>query len=246
VKKNARRAELAGWLADPQNPWVGRNLANRAWGEMLGKPLAKSLDSPPAEELPAKLLDLLADEFSKNGSDIRVLVGAIALSRLYHAPAIAEGAKTIGYVSRGMDVDTLYASITQSTGFEPTRDPPEAPKEMPEFKVDRKQTDRDDGDPPVEELRDDAFADSRTQTLLNGEYIHDAIRAGVAAAIAARGVKITQASVDWLYLATLARYPNEIERTEGKKLIEASDRPRDGLEDILWTLLNSAEFASKR
>ncbi len=48
--------------------------------------------------------------------------------------------------------------------------------------------------------------------------------------------------VDELYLAALARLPQQDERQRVLGWIERAPNPRDGLQDLLWVLLNSREF----
>ena len=44
-----------------------------------------------------------------------------------------------------------------------------------------------------------------------------------------------------LFLATIARFPTEAERTAALKAFEGADR-REAVEDLLWSLLNKREF----
>jgi hypothetical protein len=45
-----------------------------------------------------------------------------------------------------------------------------------------------------------------------------------------------------LYLATLTRLPTAEERTTIQQLLTSAPSRREGLEDLLWTLLNCSEF----
>ena len=51
------------------------------------------------------------------------------------------------------------------------------------------------------------------------------------------------ATLDRLYLATLARYPTQAERTRVNAFLKQGARtPRDAFADLLWVLLNTSEF----
>jgi hypothetical protein len=48
--------------------------------------------------------------------------------------------------------------------------------------------------------------------------------------------------IDELYLWTLSRMPNDEERQTCVKHVKESSSPQRGLEDVLWSLLNTREF----
>jgi hypothetical protein len=79
--------------------------------------------------------------------------------------------------------------------------------------------------------------------LLNGSYLNKKI-----AAPAGRIDKLLKAKkspteiVDELYLATLSRPPADDERQRVLGWIERAPNPREGMQDLLWVLLNSREF----
>ena len=45
-----------------------------------------------------------------------------------------------------------------------------------------------------------------------------------------------------LYLAALCRLPSENEIAASLPLVEASESPAEGYEDLLWALMNSKQF----
>ena len=51
-----------------------------------------------------------------------------------------------------------------------------------------------------------------------------------------------QQAVEHLYLATYSRRPTSDEITACQRIISLAPNPREGLEDLLWALLNSREF----
>ena len=48
--------------------------------------------------------------------------------------------------------------------------------------------------------------------------------------------------VEELYLASLSRFPNRNENLNAAAYIDRDPEPRKGVEDLLWTLVNSKEF----
>ncbi len=85
VPKFNRRAELAKVIAEPGNRAFNRNIVNRLWAMMMGRPLAGPVDelnSANPAAYPA-LLDLLATEFAASGYNTRAFVRELALTRVY-------------------------------------------------------------------------------------------------------------------------------------------------------------------
>jgi hypothetical protein len=50
------------------------------------------------------------------------------------------------------------------------------------------------------------------------------------------------AVIEELYLATLSRPPRPEELAKAQSWIAAAPSPREGVQDLLWTLLNSRAF----
>ena len=84
---------------------------------------------------------------------------------------------------------------------------------------------------------------SQALQLINGDTIWRKLRDG-----SGRLNKLIEAGsppeqiINQSYIATLSRAPTDTERQTALKHIAAAANPREGLEDILWALLNSQEF----
>ena len=80
------RLELAEWITDPQHPLTSRVMVNRIWKYLLGEGIVRTVDNfGKTGELPShpKLLDHLANQFTKNNWSIKSLIREIVLSRTY-------------------------------------------------------------------------------------------------------------------------------------------------------------------
>ncbi len=91
-----RRAALARWISDRQNPLTWRSIANRLWQFSMGRGLVDSPnDFGRMGQLPThpELLDWLAIEFRDNGQSFRSLIRLIVTSSTYRQASIhsAEG-----------------------------------------------------------------------------------------------------------------------------------------------------------
>ena len=81
------RHKLVDWMAQPDNPFFAQALVNRMWGHLLGRGLVDPVDdmretNPPSNP---ELLDALAQDFIKHKFDVKHVVRTICNSR--HLPA---------------------------------------------------------------------------------------------------------------------------------------------------------------
>ena len=87
------RAELAQWIASPQNPLTARVYANRAWHWLFGSGIVRTVDNfGTTGEVPShpELLDYLAVKFVEGGWSVKTLVRHIVLSRTYRQGSSAD------------------------------------------------------------------------------------------------------------------------------------------------------------
>jgi hypothetical protein len=83
---SGRRTALANWIASPTNPLTARVLVNRVWAQYFSHGIVETVsDFGKAGTKPTnpELLDYIADEFVKQGWDIRKLHREILLSSVY-------------------------------------------------------------------------------------------------------------------------------------------------------------------
>ncbi len=86
ITDGSGRREIAGAIADWNNPLLARVMVNRVWGLMTGAPIVESPSNfghsgqPPANP---ELLDHLATRFMAQGGSVKTLIREIALSATY-------------------------------------------------------------------------------------------------------------------------------------------------------------------
>jgi hypothetical protein len=104
--EGSRRAALAEWLTDPQNPLTSRSIVNRVWHYHFGRGLVDTPnDLGRMGSLPSnpELLDWLAADFRDSGGSLKRLHRQILLSAAYRQ---ASDARTSGS-ERGGDIDNV-------------------------------------------------------------------------------------------------------------------------------------------
>ena len=93
--EGVRRAALAKWVIDPQNPLTWRSIVNRVWQYHFGRGLADSPgDLGRNGSLPShpELLDWLAMEFRDSGGSLKKLHKLIVMSATYRQASVSQAA----------------------------------------------------------------------------------------------------------------------------------------------------------
>jgi hypothetical protein len=254
-----RRFQLAKWLTAPKNPFFARNMVNRFWGYMMGRGLVEPLDDMRATN-PAsnpELLDALAGDFVKNKFQLKHLLKTIMNSRAYQlsaksTPGNKADAANVHYTRftvRRLTAEQLADAIDFATETrEKYKGLPLGTRaiQLPDSRVPSFLLDvfgRPSRQITCECERTVQPNIAQALHLLNGEFLNTKI-----AAPTGRIEKLMKAKtplpqiVDEIYLVTLSRLPRTEERTRVLELIAEAPNQREGVQDLLWTLLNSREF----
>jgi hypothetical protein len=248
----SRREALADWVTSENNAYFARNMANRVWAQVFSRGLVEPLDSLGADAPGphADVLAPLAAGFAASGHDLKWLLRTILLTQAYQRASAGAGAGgdadsqaavqvtlLARFPARSLSVDELYQSIVQATGHTGVDEAAEA--EYSEQEMDQLAY----ADRPVEFLGERAMTVQRSLVLLNSPYVQEASHYGSRVTLAAQGRRDAKAQLDFAVLAALARQPTAEEAAKLLPLVEAG-KGGQGLEDLWWLLLNSAEFSS--
>jgi hypothetical protein len=249
-----RRQSIAGWLTSNDNPWFAKAFVNRMWSELVGEGFYEPVDDigPDREVTAPKTLDYLAAQFVANKHDIKWLISTITATAAYQRESRSrrgpEDTPMLANVSQRMRGDQLYTAITSVLGTPPAlagarggrfgnnRDPRAPFNTVFGF------------DPS---LRRDEVAGSIPQALavMNSPQLATGIsstrRGTVLGKLLADEQDDEAVAVD-LYLRTLSREPTDDELKTCLSHVSSSGSRSEGFEDILWALLNSAEFMHRR
>lgn len=254
-----RRIKLAEWLTSPSNAFFARNLVNRFWGYYMGRGLVEPLDDMRVTNPPSnpELLDALARDFASNKFSLKHLLRTIMNSRAYQLSALAgpgnqADAANMYYARFGVRrltaeqlADALdYASGTQEKypglplGTRAIQLPDSAVKSylLEVFgRPSRRIT--------CECERTAQPNIAQALHLLNGDFLNKKISAP-----AGRIEKLLAAKrplpemVEEIYLVTVSRSPRPEELGRAVHWIRRAPSEREGVQDLLWALLNSREF----
>jgi hypothetical protein len=254
-----RRVKLAEWLTSPDNPYFARNFANRFWGYFMGRGLVEPLDDMRATNPPTnpELLDALARDLVEHRFDVKHLMRTIMNSRAYQlsaevTPGNAVDKENLYYARRTvrrLTAEQLADAIDFATGTQTkyqglplgTRAIQLPDTSVPSYLLDVL------GRPPrvvtCECERSLSPNLAAALHLLNGDVVNQKIRQpGGRIDRLFQQKKPLPEIVEELYLVTLSRPPSPEEMQAALKEIEQSGNPRVGVEDLLWTLINSRAF----
>jgi hypothetical protein len=251
-----RRQALANAVVDPNNYWFAGAFVNRIWGQLMGQSFYQPVDDmgPKKELVFAPVLTRLTGSFRASQYDIKGLFRDILNSQTYQRQIRLSATSdqhlhfAAAYPTR-LRPDALWQSVVTvlgSLGAPPNRQPPPGPFGfragfeglfMEEF----------DFDPS---LKPDEVEGSVTQALMlmNNPLLNQRIQAR-GTNLLARILKAypkNEDALNMVYLRTLARHPTASEQRKCLDYIGQSKERAEAFEDILWALINSTEFQTKR
>ena len=242
-----RRQQLAIWIVSGDNPYLARATVNLVWRNCFGRGLVEPLDDfgshNPASH--PELLETLSEAFIASGYNLAELYRTLANTRAYQlASRSPSGSSPPAELFAQMSVKTLTSEqLFDSLQRVAMRSPSEtvAPLADPrrqaflvkmqtqtrtpiDFELSVPQALAMMNGPELSEIADPSS--SRLVAALDAPFLDDAGR------------------VEAAFLTTLAREPSD---SEGRMMVEhlqaaAPDKRRQALGDMVWVLLNSAEF----
>jgi hypothetical protein len=252
TKTYSRRAQLAGAVARGDYLPFRRNIANRLWALLMGRGLVVPLDmdhpgNPPSHP---ELLDLLAEDVAGRKFDVRGFLREVALSEAYQRsselPAAVEAKDAPLYaaaVLKPLTPEQLAWSLMQATGLTDSvrLSLGTGAKEAAVYiRLSGNLTPfvRAFGNPAGTPQAFDARMD-QALFLANGPTVRGWLQPRPGNLLARLQKLSGGALADELYLSVLTRLPDDEERREAAEFL--ARRP-DGLADLAWALLTSAEF----
>ncbi|MCZ2343100.1 MAG: DUF1553 domain-containing protein, partial [Bacteroidales bacterium] len=254
-----RRQKLADWITAPDNPFFARNIVNRFWGYLMGRGLVEPLDDMRATN-PAsnpELLDALAKDFVQHKFDQKHLMRMIFNSRAYQLSSqvtpgnAADGANThfSRYTIKRLTAEQLADALDYATATrEKYKGVPLGTRaiQLPDTSYASYLMDTF-GRPPRQVVceceRTTKPNIAQALHLLNGDFLNNKIagKSGRVAKLVQSKTPADQA-VKELYLVTLSREPSPDELAKATGWVKSAGSMADGLQDLLWVLINSKEF----
>jgi hypothetical protein len=251
------RRPLADWITSPLNRLFAKNVVNRFWGYLMGVGLVEPIDDLRATN-PAsnpELLDALADHLVKDKYDLRKLMRAILTSRTYQLSSRSTP-KNAGdsrfythYTVKRLGAEVLLDAVIAATGVpEKFAGIPAGTRaiELPDPNFVSYFLDTMGRPQRVITCECERTAEPNLAGvlhLLNGDVVNGKIANPtnrIGQLLSAK--RSDEQILEDLYYVTFCRAPKKEEITRGQEIIARAPNRREGLEDVLWALLNSREF----
>ncbi|HEX4590589.1 MAG TPA: DUF1549 domain-containing protein [Gemmataceae bacterium] len=255
-----RRAALADEITRPEDFWFAAAFVNRMWGELMGQAFAQPVDDMgPGKDvyLPA-VLKRLSASFRATDYDLKQLLRTICNSQAYQRQ-IRPGTSgdehlhfAAAYPTR-LRAEALWQSLVNVLGsFGPPMDPRIAVAAA--FGANRRSL-------PLEfavqsefrydpSLKADEVEGTIPQALLlmNNRDLNRAVRVRPSNALGQilKEHPKDEDAVRALYHKTLTRKPSDHELSKAVTYIHKVGKRDEAFEDLLWVLINSTEFQTKR
>jgi hypothetical protein len=259
------RQLFADWLITPENPWFARAVVNRIWCWLMGRGIIHEPDDIRPDNPPSnpRLLVYLEGELVGAHWDLKHIYRLILNSQTYQLSSIARTEDPRGeanfafYPLRRLEAEVLIDALCQITGTtEQYSSPiPEPFTFIPEDQRSIALADASISSPFLETFgrspRDTGLESERNNRptaaqrlhLLNSSHIQRKIEqsAKLQAILQTKGRP--RDVIDGLYLAILSRFPTDEELKIVGPYFQSSGANRRGAGvDLIWALINSAEF----
>lgn len=255
-----RRTELARWAVSPDNSLLAKAFVNRAWARMMGRGFCEPVDEigELADRVMPSVHAAVAEHFAASQFDVKAIYRLIANTQAYERDLNGDvkdaGRKLPKIITTRLRGDEVFQSLVTAIEL-PNITPPQAkPNGIVRFPPPPKST-RDlvneaYGYDPSLEQGNVARTMLQAMFMMNNEQIQKQINAQPEsethlAKLLARESD-DRAAITALFEDLLARKPTSSEtETAIQHINEVKDR-RAAFEDLLWSLLNSAEFTTRR
>jgi hypothetical protein len=255
----ARREQLGYWLVGKENPYFARSFTNHIWARLMGRGFYDPIDhmGEGSEPKLAEIHDGLAGHFAASGFDPRSVFRVILNSKSYQRAARAGDSETEEFFSgatpKKLRGDEVFDSLAAAIELPDIKPPIGKKTSAVRFPIPPKST---------RDLVNEAFGfDPSTQDalvtrtmkqamfLINNAQIRKQVDGNEGSeTVLARLLKAEPDNnkvIDVLYARVLTRLPSDREREIVSGHVKNIDSREEAFEDVLWSLLNSAEFTTR-
>jgi hypothetical protein len=246
-ERGTRRQQLAIWMVSRENPYLGPAAVNLVWSQLFGRGLVEPLDdfgehNPPSHP---HVLRELAEWFVGSGYDLRRLYRVLANTKAYQLSSRAAGGAApppelfARMAVKTLSAEQLYDSLARvalrpgSEAVDRLADPRRQAFLIKLTTQTRTVTDFELGVP-------------QALTLMNGAELAQLADAAQSSLLTALESPVfdDEERVATAFFTALARPPRDAERSEFLEYLRSrpADERAQALGDIVWALVNSAEF----
>lgn len=261
------RELFADWLIRAENPWFSACLANRVWSWLMGRGIVHEPDDFRPDNPPSNpaLLRYLSSELVSSGYDWKHLFRVILRSHTYQqscVPAVPGPESAVNfacYPVRRLEAEVLLDALNQVTSSgdsytsaipEPWTVLPAGTRAVliPDGSISSPFLDllgRSPRDTGLESERNLRSTPAQRLHWLNGSQVLRKIGQSPLVAWGAERGRGPREVAERFYGVVLSRLPTREELEVVERLFARAASRREAAEDLLWALINTAEFVHR-
>ena len=254
-----RRQALAQLITSPNNPWFAQSYVNRIWARLMGRGFYEPVDDMADHQAPLlpQVHQALSNSFTAHGFDVKHVFRVVMKSQAYQRRLSQTPADVEPFTSGNtayLRGDEVFDSLVSAIGLpnvvgekkKPTADirfppPPKSTRELVAEVFGY--------DPSLAKL-DIPRTMSQAMMMMNNDQINAQLdtkpESQTQLAKLVSEMKDDRQLVIRLYQNTLGRQPSERELDLCLQHMESVGDRRAAVEDLQWSLLNSAEFTTRK
>ncbi len=251
-----RRATLARWITG--NPWFSRAFVNRVWAELIGEGFCEPVDDlgPDHQPQAPQAMEYLAAAFAAADHDIKWLYEVVMATPAYQrAAGVVPSDQTekqdalASCCWQRLRADQLFDALNAAVGDSGQATPARrrgkaarAYRRSPRFRFGQVF-----GYDPSGDRQEVGGTIPQALAMMNAPQIDRLIQSRRSAWSAVLDeLPDDRAVIEELYLRCLARQPGPAEVRTCMNYVKEVGERREALEDIMWALINSAEFLYRK
>lgn len=254
-----RREQLAAWITAQENPWFARSLTNRIWSRTMGRGFYEPIDDLGNSQTPVwpQVHEALADHFKATSYDLKDLFRLIAATDAYRRGVRTSDTDLLETVTDAplrLRGDEVFAALTvaiQLPNYTPPKvEPTDAIRFPPPPLSTRDLVNAVFGNDPSFTPVDAPRTMAQALWMMNNDQLDKQIDASPESGTMLAQLLVAQADdaavVRELYTRVLARTATEAELNLALDHIKSVGDRAAAFEDLLWGLVNSTEFTTRR
>ena len=249
-----RREQLAEWLTE--NEWFARALVNRVWAELVGEGFYPLVDDigPDRTAIAPTALRVLAKKFQESDYDMKWLLATICKTETYQREARPRRSPNdtpfVANVPQRLRSDQLFNALLTALNVDEASSSPSVnnAKNRRNKSLPRDKFADVFGFDPSDSREDVAATIPQSLALMNSKQVNRPIKSKKGNLLRQLLLDIddNESLVVELYLRCLSREPLDEELAKAIAYCEEIPKRREAFEDLLWVLINSAEFQYRK
>ncbi len=257
-----RREQLAEWIIRPKwkegtddkpHDYFVEAIVNRVWTLMFSQGICEPVDDLEAERRVAGVLESQSEDFRNHGFDLRRLIRVIAMTQAFRASAgngedVSEDQERVfaAFPMTRLRSEQIAGSISQVASLQTVDADSHIILRTARF-FSTIEFIKQYGDAGEEELNAHIGTIPQRLVMMNGKMPRERIQANPfnAAGRIARLAPNDESRIRTAYLVCLTRPPSteELAHFVGRLRELKPKNKHEGVEDLLWALMNSTEFS---